>query len=115
MVSGTGEAGKQVRALTGYKVQDAAPPGQSGTQRMKHTWRSWPLGAGKEGKADTGKMNIHVSKCQVLEGMVQVFPHYISITRIKNDNNLNPKHINVFEEGKENNKHLEPAECINFM
>ena len=115
MVSGTGEAGKQVRALTGYKVQDAAPPGQSGPQRMKHTWRSWPLGAGKAGKADTGKMNIHVSKCQVLEGMVQVFPHYISITRIKNDNNLNPKHINVFEEGKENNKHLEPAECINFM
>ena len=54
-------------------------------------------------------MNVHVSKCQVLEVRVQVFPHYISITHIKNDNNLNPKHINIFEAGKENNKHLEPA------
>ena len=58
MASGTGEAGKQVRVLTGYKVQDAAPAGQSGPQRMKHTWRSWPLGAGKEGKAEVIKKTI---------------------------------------------------------
>ena len=36
--------------------------------------------------------------------MTHVFPHYISITDIKNnDINLNPEHINVFEEGKEKN------------
>lgn len=77
----------------GDKTQVRAPTVQSRPQMMRSV--RGVLGAGGRGRGGqlwyNTKMNMTLFKCAILEVMIQVFPHYISITYIRSNDSKKKK------------------------